>query len=77
MKKIILLLLLALGLGVGKVQAQQGEVLLGLRGGDNALLGAFSALSVEVDYSSEKHFSLRGGALYSAIECCALDTFLT
>ena len=68
MKKIILLLLLALGLGVGKVQAQQGEVLLGLRGGDNALLGAFSALSVEVDYSSEKHFSLRGGALYSAIE---------
>ena len=68
MKKIILLLLLALGLGAGKAQAQQGEILLGLRSGDNALLGSFSALSVEVDYSSEKHFSLRGGVLYNSIE---------
>ena len=67
MKKIFLLLLLALGLGAGKAQAQQGEVLLGLRGGDNTLLGAFGALSVEVDYSFERNFSLRGGLLYNTI----------
>ena len=67
MKKIILLLLFALGLGAGKAQAQQGEVLLGLRGGDNALLGAFGTLSIEVDYSFERCFSLRGGVLYNTI----------
>ena len=68
MKKIFLLLLLALGLGAGKAWAQQGEIVLGLRSGDNALLGSFSALSVEVDYSTEKHFSLRGGVLYNTFE---------
>jgi hypothetical protein len=68
MKKIFLLLLLAVGVSVGRAQAQQGEVVVGLRSGDNATLGTFTALSVEAEYSSSEYFSMRGGVLYNTIK---------
>ena len=67
MKKIFLLLLLSVCVSIGQVQAQQGELTLGLKRGDNAIFGSFTALSVEVDYSLEKYFSMRGGVQYNTI----------
>ena len=73
MKKIFLLLLLVFGVGVGSARAQQGEVLLGVRGGDNALFGSFAALSVEAEYSWDRHFAVRGGVQYNTIERGAVE----
>lgn len=63
MRRVITLLLFLLL--CSRLLAQQGEVMLGIKGGDNTLFGSFAAISVEAKYVTDNHFSLRGGGVYS------------
>lgn len=57
-----LLILLA---GVGRMQAQSGDVAIGVKGGNSALFGAFGAVSAEAKYAAKDYFAIRGGAQYN------------
>ena len=73
MRMFALLATLMVIVGIGSVKAQSGEVMLGIKGGDNGLFGAFSALSVEAKYVVKDHFALRGGVQYNTIKRTAAE----
>lgn len=73
MRRLSLLSLLALLLCVDGVQAQQSEVLLGLKGGNNTLFGTYSALSIEARRVVGNHFLVRGGGQYNSYSRVAAE----
>lgn len=60
--KIFHLFLLLVIVGSSTLYAQGGEVMLGIKRGNNAILGSFTAASVEAKYEHKDHFAIVGGA---------------
>ena len=73
MKRFVLFTVLMAVVGIGSATAQNGEVILGVKAGDNGLFGAFSALSVEANYVVKDNFALRGGVQYNTIKRTAAE----
>ena len=73
MRRLIITVVLMLVVGVSTTRAQSGGVTIAVKGGDNALFGAFASLSGEVRYEAAKHFALRGGAQYNTIGRAAAE----
>ena len=48
--------------------AQEGNLNLNLKGGNNAALGYFAALSLDACHSMEKYFSVEGGFQYNSLK---------
>lgn len=65
--KSLSLLLAVIVLSVSVACAQSTKMEYGVKYGHNALFGAFTAVSAEVEYETKRHFAIRGGAQYSSI----------
>lgn len=66
----LLLLLLSLSC---LLYAQDGHISAGLRGGNNATFGNFSAVTIEAEHNFAANFSLKGGILSSSYERLAAE----
>lgn len=62
---IFLFLLLALSPFI--LNAQEDELIVGLRAGHNAAFGAFAAISLEADQKFNGNFAVNGGIQYNTI----------
>ena len=62
-KFIVLSLLLSFS---ALLSAQEGNVVFNLKGGNNAVQGNFTALSLEAQHSLKRYFSVEGGVQYNS-----------
>lgn len=66
MKRLSLLILLVASY-VATAQGQGIDLTISGKGGNNTLYGYYGAVAAAVDYESDIHFAIRGGAQYSTI----------